>query len=62
MKLKVEPLYTYFITKRESCFEFMYCTDRVQTHEFHNFVQVMFRPIFRTDKKYVECIYTSLIT
>jgi hypothetical protein len=28
MKLNVEPLYTYFITTRESCFEFMYCTDR----------------------------------
>jgi len=40
----------------------MYCTDRVQIHEFQNLVQVMFRPIFRTDKKYVECIYTNLIT
>jgi len=29
MKLNVEARYTYFITKRESCFEFMYCTDRL---------------------------------
>jgi len=28
MKLNVEPLYTYFITKRESGFEFMYFTYR----------------------------------
>jgi len=35
---------------------------RVQIHEFQNLVQVMFRPIFRTDNKYVECIYTNLIT
>jgi len=29
MKLNVEPLYKYFITKQETCFEFMYCTDRL---------------------------------
>jgi len=29
LKLNVESLYMYFITKRESCFEFMYCIDRL---------------------------------
>jgi len=29
VKLNVEPLYKYFITKRESCFESIYCADRL---------------------------------
>ena len=29
LKLNVESLYMYFITKRESCFEFMYYIDRL---------------------------------
>jgi len=29
LKLNVDSLITYFITKRESCFEFMYFTDRL---------------------------------
>jgi len=35
---------------------------QVQIHKIQNFVQVMFRPIIRTDKKYVGCKYTNLIT
>ena len=35
---------------------------RVQAPEFQNYVQVMFRPIIRTDKKYVECQYTIFFT
>ena len=34
---------------------------RVQTPEFQNYVQVMFRPIIRSDKKYVERINTIFI-
>jgi len=35
---------------------------RVQTPEFHNYKQVIFRPIIRTDKKHVERRYTIFIT
>ena len=35
---------------------------RVQIHKIQNFVQVMFRPIMRTDKTYVGCKYTNFIT
>jgi len=33
-----------------------------QTSEFQNYVQVMFRPIIRTDKKYVKHQYTIFVT
>jgi len=39
-----------------------YAVGSVQTPEFQNYVQVMFRPIIRTDKKYVERRYTIFIT
>ena len=35
---------------------------REQTLEFHNYVQVMFRPIIRTYKKYVKRQYTIFVT
>ena len=35
---------------------------RVQTPEFQSYVQVMFRPIIRTEKKYVERQFTIFIT
>jgi len=35
---------------------------RVQTPKFQNYVQVMFRPIIRSDKKYVERLNTIFIT
>jgi len=34
----------------------------VQIHKMQNFVQVMFRPILRTDKTYVVCKYTNFNT
>ena len=34
----------------------------VQIHKMLNFLQVMFRPIIRTDKTYVGCKYTNFIT
>jgi len=34
----------------------------MQIHKFQNFVQVRFRPIIRTYKKYFECKYTDFIT
>jgi len=34
----------------------------VETLEFQNYVQVMFRPIIISDKKYVERLYTIFIT
>jgi len=34
----------------------------VQTPEIHNYVQVMFRLIIRTERKYIERQYTILIT
>jgi len=34
----------------------------VQIHKMQNFVQVMFGPIIRTDKKYVGSKYTNFIT
>jgi len=34
----------------------------VKIHKIQNFVQVMFRPIIRTDKTYVGCKYTNFIT
>ena len=34
----------------------------MQIHKIQNFVQVMFRPIIRTDKTYVGCKYTNFIT
>jgi len=34
----------------------------VQIHKIQNFVQVVFRPIIRTDKTYVGCKYTNFIT
>jgi len=30
--------------------------------EFQNYEQVIFRPIIRTDKKYVECQYKNFTT
>jgi hypothetical protein len=39
-----------------------YAVCRVQTPEFQNYVQVMFRPIIRADKKYVEHLNTIFIT
>ena len=35
---------------------------RVETTEFQNYVQVMFRPIIRADRNYVERQYTIFIT
>jgi len=35
---------------------------RVQTTEFQNYVQVMFRPTIRSDKKYVERLNTIFIS
>jgi hypothetical protein len=35
---------------------------REQTTEFQNYGQVMFRPLIRTDKKYVNGEYTILVT
>jgi len=37
-------------------------TSYLQTPEFQNYVQVMFRPIITSDKKYVERQYTIFIT
>jgi len=34
----------------------------VETTEFQNYVQVMFRPIIRADRNYVERQYTIFIT
>ena len=34
----------------------------MQIHKIQNFVQVMFRPIFRTDKTYVGCKYKNFIS
>ena len=34
----------------------------MKIHKIQNFVQVMFRPIIRTDKTYVGCKYTNFIT
>jgi len=38
-----------------------YAVRRVQTTEFQNYVQVMCRPIIRSDRKYVERINTIFI-
>jgi len=49
----------------ETCFEIKYCTQAVgheQTPEFQNYVQVMFRHIIRTDKRYVKRQYTIFVT
>jgi len=35
---------------------------RVQTPKIQNYVQVMFRPIIRSDKKYFERLNTIFIT
>jgi len=35
---------------------------REETPEFKNYVQVMFRPMIRIDKKYVKRLYTIFVT
>ena len=61
MNLHVEPHYLARIMFRAQILH-RYAVCRVQTPEFQNYVQVMFRPIIRADKKYVEHLNTIFIT
>jgi len=61
MNLNVEPHHLARVTFRAQIL-LRYDVGRVQTPEFQNYVQVMFRPIIRTDKKYVERQYSIFIT
>jgi len=41
--------------------QYRYVVSGVQVHEFLNLAQVIFRPIFITDKMYVEWQYANII-
>jgi len=56
MNLNVEPLHLARVMFRAQILQ------RVQTSEFQNNEQVIFRPKIRTDKKHVERHYTIFIT
>jgi len=53
MNQNVEPHYLARVMFRAQILH-RQAVGRVQTPEFQNYMQVMFRPIIRTGKKYVE--------
>jgi len=61
MNLNVEPHHLVRVMFRGQILH-RKAVGRVQTPEFQNYKQVMFRPIIRTDKKYVERQYIIFIT
>jgi len=61
MRLNVEPHYLARIKFRAQILH-RESACREQIPEFQNYVQVIFRPIIRSDKKYVERLNTIFIS
>jgi len=56
MKLNVDHLYTYFMTKRESCFEFMYFTYRLLVECSYTNLRILCKLTLQPYSEQIRCM------